>query len=868
MPGPQRSLATVLFTDIVGSTERAAELGDRSWRELLSRHDEVVRNLLRRWAGVEVNTAGDGFVARFADPARAIACAWAIREALREIDLAIRAGLHMGQVEGAGRDAVGIAVHVGARVAAAAEPGEILVSRSVHDAVEGAGFGFEDLGAHDLKGVPGDRRLFRVTRVPPEQLAQEAPWRERVAARLSPRTWIAATLALAAILAGLYAVIRARDSVIGPPVPAAAAAAPAIAVLPFTVQGPDLDVWREGMVDVLSTNLDGAAGLRAIDSRTVLARWREEVPTGEAADLARALEIARRTGARYALLGSVVASGRNMRLLADLYDLRSGESLGRGHVEGAPDSIFGLVDRLSIEILGVILEERAEGLPEIHLASVTTGSIPALKAFLEGEILLRQGDFENAVEAYQRALASDSTFALAAFHLSEAYGWTEGVGELGTEAIERAARLADRLPEREEMAVRGTLALERGTLDGIDILREAVRRHPDDADAWYRLADMYFHLGGQALVPPGEFDEALGRAIELDPRFAPAYIHHIHAALRFAPDSARVARLIETYGRLAPGTQALSEFRLAFDLAFGDDASLARAMAALDTTSIYLPFMAHQNLSNSRFLETKSEVLRVALDDPELYLPEDAAQMLFQTLLYRGRLEEALAAIHRPAVADRRGAMLYQAHVRGFPVPEAELADELARAFADTADVFGLLYAGAFAAERGRWGDHAMARARVRSIARDAGSASDSTRARIAGGSALALEGVEAWRRGRLVEARRILDEARVTVTGHFDEEGANQMIRWWLAEILVQGGEPREAVRYFTALASGAGFVTDPVAAYRLGQLHEQLGERGEAVEAYQDFLAAWRDPDPSLRRRVEEVRQAVIRLEGPRRE
>lgn len=865
MPTHRRSLTTVLFTDIVGSTARAAELGDRGWREILSRHDGLVRGLLHRHAGVEVNTAGDGFVARFADPARAIVCAWAIREDLLGIDLAIRAGLHMGQVEGAGRDAVGIAVHVGARVAAAAEPGEILVSRTVHDAVEGSGFGFEDRGVHDLKGVPGDRRLFRVTHVPPDQLGQAASWPERLAARRSRWIGIAAALALAVVLAGLYAVLRPRGPDAGPPASAAAAAAPAVAVLPFSVQGPDLDVWREGMVDVLSTNLDGAAGLRAIDSRTVLARWREAVPSGETVDLARALEIARRTGASYALLGSAVASGPNMRLLADLYDVRSGESLGQGHVEGAPDSIFGLVDRLSIEILGVILEGRAEGLPEIRLVSVTTGSVPALKAFLEGEILLRQGDFENAVDAYQRALASDSTFALAAFHLSEAYGWTEGVGDLGVEAIARAARLADRLPEREKLAVRGTLALERGTLDGIDILREAVRRYPDDADAWYRLADMYFHLGGQALIPPGEFDRALSRAIELDPRFAPAYIHHIHAALRFDPDSARVARLVDTYGRLAPGTQPLREFRLAFDLAFGDGATHARAAAALDTTSIYLPFMAHQSFSHGRFLETKSEVLKVALSDPELYLPEDAGQMAFQTLLYRGRLEDALVASHDPAVADRRGAMLYQAHVRGFPVPEEELAAELASA--DTMDVFGLLYAGAFAAEHGRWGDHAAALARVRSIAHDAGEASDSTRARLAGGAALALEGVEAWRRGRLADARRILDEARVTVTGHFDEEGANQMIRWWLGEILVQSDEPREAVRYFTALASGAAFVTDPVAAYRLGQLHEQLGDRDEAVAAYRDFLAAWRDPDPSLRPWAEEAREAVIRLERPRR-
>jgi class 3 adenylate cyclase/tetratricopeptide (TPR) repeat protein len=861
--GLQRTLATVLFTDIVGSTARAAELGDRGWRELLFRHDEVIRGLLRRWTGVEINTAGDGFVARFVDPAYAIACAWEIREALREINLPIRAGLHMGQVEGTGKDAVGIAVHVGARVAAAAESGEILVSRTVHDAVEGADFGFEDRGAHDLKGVPGDRRLFRVTRVPNELLAEEAGLRKRFSARISRRVGVAATLALATILVGLYAVTRVRD----PQLPEAAAdAAPAVAVLPFTVQGADLDLWREGMVDVLSTNLDGAAGIRAIDSRTVLARWRETVPAGETVDLARALEIARRTGARYALLGSVVASGPNMRLVADLYDARSGKSLGQGQVEGAPDSIFGLVDRLSIEILGAILEEHAEGLPEIRLASVTTGSVPALKAFLMGEIFLRQGDFDDAVDAYQQALASDSTFALAAYRLSEAYGWSEGVGNLATQAIERAARLADRLPERERVLVRGALALERGTLDGIDILREAVRLHPDDAEAWYLLGDMYFHFCGMALLPQGESDRALVRAIALDPRFAPAYVHQINAAFRFTPDSARVARLIDTYGRLAPGTASQHRFQLVFALAFGDSSSRARAMAAIDTTSIYLPFMAHDNLSNARFLETKAELLKVALEDPDLFLPDFAAQTLFETLLFRGRLEEALVVSQHPAVA-RRGELLYEAHARGFPVSEDELATELALASADTGDVFGLLYAGVFAAERGRWGEHRMALARLRSIAQDAGEAADSTQARLAGGAALALEGVEAWRRGgRLVEARRILDRARTSVTGHFSEETANRLIRWWLAEILIESGEPREAARYFRALASGDAFVTDPVAALHLGRLYEKLGENREARDEYEYFLTAWRDPDPSLRVWVEEARRAMTRLQDPR--
>jgi hypothetical protein len=272
-----------------------------------------------------------------------------------------------------------------------------------------------------------------------------------------------------------------------------------------------------------------------------------------------------------------------------------------------------------------------------------------------------------------------------------------------------------------------------------------------------------------------------------------------------------------------------------------------------------------QDLSNARFLEAKTEVLKMALDDPNPFLPGFATQTLFGTLLFRGRLEEALALSHHPAVVKRRGELLYEAHVRGFPVPDEELAIALTLAAADTMDVFGILYAGSFAAERGRWGDHGIALARVRSIERDAGQSADSTQARLAAGVALALKGVEVWRRdGRLGEARSTLDQARISVTGHFREGTANRIIRWWTGEILIQSGEPRVAARYFMALASGDAFVADPVASYRLGQLHERLGEHGQAGEQYENFLTAWRDPDPALRSWGEEAREALIRLKG----
>ena len=157
-----RVLATVLFTDIVGSTERASTLGDAAWRVLLERHHRTVRAMIGRYRGREINTAGDGFLATFDGPARGVRCAQAIAEAVRPLGLEIRAGLHTGEIDVAGDDVQGIAVHIGARVGALAGSSEVLVSQTVKDLVAGSGLVFEDAGEHELKGVPDRWHLYRV----------------------------------------------------------------------------------------------------------------------------------------------------------------------------------------------------------------------------------------------------------------------------------------------------------------------------------------------------------------------------------------------------------------------------------------------------------------------------------------------------------------------------------------------------------------------------------------------------------------------------------------------------------------------------------------------------------------------------------
>jgi class 3 adenylate cyclase len=161
-----RVLATVLFTDIVGSTAKAAALGDTAWKDSLERHHAVVRALIGRYRGAEIDTTGDGFLATFDGPARGVRCAQAIVEAVKPLGLEIRAGLHTGEVETIDGKVGGIAVHVGARVGALAGPSQVLVSQTVKDLVGGSGLTFEDAGEHELKGVPDRWHLYRVASEP------------------------------------------------------------------------------------------------------------------------------------------------------------------------------------------------------------------------------------------------------------------------------------------------------------------------------------------------------------------------------------------------------------------------------------------------------------------------------------------------------------------------------------------------------------------------------------------------------------------------------------------------------------------------------------------------------------------------------
>ena len=413
-------------------------------------------------------------------------------------------------------------------------------------------------------------------------------------------------------LAGLYLRTPARERTVRAPAPPAGEAAPGIAVLPFAVQDDALASWREGLVDLVSIDLTGVAGLRSVDSRTLLARWRERVRGADIPELATAMDVAERAGARYAVVGSLIANGPDLILTAGVHQVAGRRMLGTARSQAPADSIFTLVDRLTLEILRLILSGEARELPRIDLARISTGSLPALKSYLEGEVFFRRSQFQSAAEAYARAVDADSNFVLARYRLGLSRWWVGGPPTVPDPFDAEVGPVADRLPPHEAAIFRASRLRARDVRAARELLEREARRNPDDAETWHELGELYHHSGAQALAPPEAADRAFARAIELDSTFTLPYIHRIDHAIS-AGNATGAARLLGTFSRLAPESPYVAWYRLVTGFALGDSAAHSRAEAALDTLNTHDLIWLGEQLQGQRCCwELAERVLRKA----------------------------------------------------------------------------------------------------------------------------------------------------------------------------------------------------------------------------------------------------------------
>jgi TolB-like protein/class 3 adenylate cyclase/Tfp pilus assembly protein PilF len=542
----RRALATVLFTDIVGSTERASELGDRAWRELLSRHHRIVREEIRRWGGEEVTEAGDGFLAVFASSARAIACAHTARERVRGIGLEIRCGLHMGQIERqADGSAGGIAVHIGSRTAAEARAGEIVVTSAIRDAETGSEFGFEDLGRRALKGIDREWRLFLVTAIPDdfEALAPGA-W-ESLRSRVVSRPVVVAAVAVTAI--GAFVAIRQ-----GGADRALATEVRSVAVLPLEnlTGDPDQEYFVEGMTEALITELSKMGELRVI-SRTSSNRFK-------GAD--RSLtEIAEALGVGGIVEGSVARDGDRVRITAQLIHAGTDSNLWAESYETELADILGVQSEIARAIAREI-EIALTPAEESRLASARTVDPVAYEAYLRGNFSLNQmtpEGFERGLALLEEAVARDPRDPLPYAGLARGYSLLAShtpdpppdAFDRAREAYRRALELDRDFAEAHAAVAERKLYLENDWEGAEAAFRLALELNPSLPGAhahyaWYlnlfdrndeALAEMRRAVEVDPLTPlwaawladiqsfAGDFEGAEGaarRAIEVDPDFA------------------------------------------------------------------------------------------------------------------------------------------------------------------------------------------------------------------------------------------------------------------------------------------------------------------------------------------------------------
>lgn len=663
----------------------------------------------------------------------------------------------------------------------------------------------------------------------------------------------AVIVALLLALAGILFRTQARHSTATADSLATGAPATAIAVLPFALQDDALANWREGLMDLVGMELSGIPGLRAVDNRTVLARWREAVAGREAPALATALDVAQRAGGRYAVAGNVIADGSDLVLTASVHDVAGHVTLGTARARGPADSIFTLVDHLTLQILRLIPGGGRRERAQTDLARVNTTSLPALKAFLEGEVQFRRSQFESAAKAYGRAVEADSTFALARYRLglSRQWFWADIVGAVPDPLAPALGRFGDRLPPHEAAMFRAFQLRDKDVLAARDLLEEEARRHPQDADTWYHLGEFYHHSGDEVPAPRRSADRALDRAIALDSTFSLPYIHRIEYAIRDG-DTAGTERLLRTFARLAPDTRHLAQLRLLAGFAVGDSVARSSSEAVLDTLEINRLFWLGFQFAQTRRWDFAEQAFRAAWDRGERRA--DAALPLFFTCLAQGKIREAQRWLNDPFTQQSHKArMLHALTEVGAPIPAAELDAFLYLNAADSANAVELFYFGALAASRGRWQLAQGSLAQLRSRARSSGAA-DSSAAYFAEAMREGLEGYVAWRQGQRDDALRLLRSSQRRAHGG---RGVNDLLRWWLARLLVELQRPREALRYFESLTG-----TWLPANYHGARLYEQAGMTQQARDAYARFLASLPQADAVFHPMMQDARAALVRL------
>jgi serine/threonine-protein kinase len=679
----------------------------------------------------------------------------------------------------------------------------------------------------------------------------------RESARPRRKTLVAviAAAAVAAGAAGAVAWLATRPEAV-----AVTEEAERIAVLPFSASGPGVEVLGEGMVDLLTTNLQGVGGIQTVDPRLVLKRWGRKDPDEGGAQ--EALDLGRELDAGSVVTGSAVSAGGRVRLAADLYAVTSGERLGRAQVDGPADSILPLVDRLSVALLRDVWRSR-EPLPSLDLGSLTTDSIAALRAYLQGERYYRRFALDSALAQYTRAVEVDSTFALAHLRRALVFGWTGGYGSpASVQAAEAGFRYAERLPPRSRRLLGGYKAFQEGDTRSIDSMRAYVADYPADLEGWYFYGEALHHLVDIEPRSPDTVLAAFDRVIAGDSTSTPALVHPLEITMIYR-DSTRFRRYLGVFARTAPRARVAAH-RVGAALVWGpspSESDLRAAVAAVPHLAFYAVVAAYRNetATSDSVLELRRRLFAaLPLSSPvHRFEPVDRGFMLVGL----GRLREARALVDTVAAISPGAAagLLVWPVALGLVPPSSggtKVDSLVARDKSEMASPLMEAYVDAIRAVAQGRTEEAVKRAT--DAIRAPSTTEDSTRSR---GMLRATIG---W--ARLVQgdtADGISDlRTGLSVTGG-PQSGATAFLRFQLA--LALAADPRsreEGIDHLRYGFNGTAVHLLPLTYLALGRTYEAADKPDSAALAYGRFVRLWDKADPELQSRVSEAREALARL------
>ena len=643
-------------------------------------------------------------------------------------------------------------------------------------------------------------------------------------------------------------------------------AAQRIAVLPFRTSGADVALLGEGMVDLLSTNLDAIGGISTVEPRTVLQRWKER---GEAVDLEGALAVGRDVDAGAVLLGSVVETGSSVRLAADLYDSK-GAKLATAQVNGPADSVLSLVDGLSLALMREVWRSN-EPLPSVRVGGLTTTSIGAMRSFLAGEKLYRQSAWDSAAAAFRSAVEQDSTFALAHYRLAMTYGWTgNAASREALSAGAQAVKYGGRLPADERFIVQAYQLFQEGRLEATDSMRRYTAAHPEDADGWYLLGESQYHRRNVAPMSPEDLQAPFDRVLALDSSLAPAAIHPLEVTLE-RQDTARYRAYMQVLEK-AGATGELARFRPAGDIVFSpqplDSAAVARLFSGNRQDASFSAVVGLYRNALTDADGVLAEMQRIQdLIPPDQNMARQLPQLRAMMLSGLGRLDEVKRIADSLTPNDGKYFVQMIPIWGGFAPPgyadslqaEIERSGIAAANVASTTNPYELYFRSIFELGQGN------AAAAAPMIAR--GLAMDSTALRNFGGQWIhgLFVAADGWRSVLTGDTTAGLGKITdgLKQIGPFGGPAMSAPLRLHRAAVMASRPQTREQGLNWLRYGMGYDLQYLPVSRLAVGRALEAAGDRAGAIEAYGEFVRYWQKADPALQPRVQQTRDLIARLQ-----